>query len=147
MQLTKNDQWIGKKIKNFREGSVPVFSSEFIQGISLKKLFNIESNDDKPITLIAVTRNQLNNRNFSKYERYIRQELGFQRIYYGLWFDGERTEHDVLYAIPTDDDWSIQEHLNSHNHVNQGVAQIMALVVSSGGKIKTVRNYRLVNAF
>ena len=147
MQKTKHDNWIGEKIKNFRDGSVPVFSSEFIQGISLKKLFNIESIEDKPITLIAVTRNQLDNRHFSEYEKYIKEVLGFQRIYYGLWSDGERTEHDVLYAIPTDNIWTIQEHLNSHNHINQGITQVMALVVSSGGKIRTVNNYRFTNAF
>jgi hypothetical protein len=66
--------------------------------------------------------------------------LGLGRVYYGLWTDGKKVEYDVLYAIDTDDYEQIQNHLNGHNHMNQGIAQVMALVISSDGATKIVRN-------
>ena len=116
------------------------FSDESREILSLKQIHRIESVDGSPVTMIAVTRNQFNDRDFPKYENYIKNFLGYPRLYYGLWSDGFKYEHDVLYALPTDEDSVIQEHLNMHNHLNDGIAQVMGLVINSDGIEKVVRN-------
>jgi len=45
-----------------------------------------------------------------------------------------------LYAIPTDDYEEIQNHLNAHNQINQGIVQVMALIINSNGKDKVLNN-------
>lgn len=86
--------------------------------------------------MIAVTRHQYDIGNFQKYENYIKKTLKLSRIYYGLWSDGKKVEYDVLYAIPTEDYEEIQNHLNAHNQINQG----MVLVIFSDGTYKVIRN-------
>ena len=66
--------------------------------------------------------------------------MGLSRGYYGLWSDGKKVEYDVLYAIPTDNHKEIQNHLNAHNDMNQGIPQRMALIINSNGKYKAVNN-------
>ncbi len=146
MESTENDNWILNHLKKFNSKSLPVFSSEFAQGISLKKIHEIESVDNKPITLIAVTRNQPNNNNFNEYSNYIKDILEFDRVYFGLWHDGNRIEHDVLYVLPTDNYHDVQVNLNMHNHLNGGLAQVMALTIFPDGSAKAVMN-TIFNAF
>jgi len=131
--------------KTFTEKSEPVFLNEIPEKLPLKKIHEIESVDGKPISMIAVTRIQYDVSNFLKYENYIKSERGFSRVYYGLWPDSKRNknERDVLYAIPTDDNEEIQNHLNLHNHMNQGMAQEMALIIDSNGKWETRDNLPL----
>ena len=140
MEQTKNDNWILNHLKKFNSESLPVFSSEFEQGISLKRIYELESVDNKPITLIAVTRNQSDNNNFNDYKDYIKETLKFHTVYFGLWHDGDRVEHDVLYALPTDDYEEVQVNLNMHDHLNDGMAQVMGLTVFKDGNAKAVVN-------
>ena len=126
--------------KNFTEKSKPLFLDKMGEKISLKEIYDLESTNDKPISLIAVTRHQYDISNFPKYVKYIKKTLGFSRVYYGLWSDGGKVEYDVLYVIPTDDFEQILNHLNAHDHMNQGTAQVMALVIDSKGKYKIIRN-------
>lgn len=137
---TKNDNWILNHLDKFNCESLPLFSSEFEQGISLKRIYEIESKNNKPITLIAVTRNQYDNSNFDKYESYIKEHLEISNVYFGLWHDGKKTEHDVLYALPTNDYEEVQVHLNMHNGVNGGLAQVMGLEVDSDSNTKAILN-------
>jgi hypothetical protein len=128
--------------KNFTKDSEPVYFNDSAEKLTLKKIHEIESVNEKSISLIAVTRHQYDTSNFLKYENYIKTILGFSRIYYGLWPDNEnRIEYDVLYVIPTDNFEDIQNHLNAHNHMNQGFAQRMALIIFSDGESKPVGNY------
>ena len=78
--------------------------------------------------------------NFPKFANYIKNKLGIYTIYYGLWTGGNRVEYDVLYVLPTDDHSTIQKHLNSHNFLNDGVTQRMALVISHDGSTKIIEN-------
>jgi len=128
--------------ETFTEESEPVYLNEMGEQLPLKKIHKIESVGDKPVSMIAVTRHQYDISNFSEYEKYIKNTLKFRRIYYGLWPNSKikKIEYDVLYAIPTDDYEEIQKHLNAHNHMNQGITQEMALVISSDGTSKTVQN-------
>jgi len=127
--------------KNFTEKSEPVFLNENGEKLTLKKIHEIESVSDKPICMIAVTRHQYDISNFPKYENYVKKTLRFNRLYYGLWTDGKKVEYDVLYVIPTDDFEQIQNHLNAHNHMNQGIAQAMALIINSDGIHKIIENH------
>ncbi len=126
--------------KNFTEKSEPIFVDKMGKKISLKKLHAIESIKDKPISMIAVTRHQYDLSNFPRYVNYVKNKLRVDRVYFGLWPDDKKTEYDVLYAIGTDDYEQIQNHLNAHSHMNQGVAQVMALIISSDGEWKPVKN-------
>ena len=130
------------KIQNvFDQFSEPVYLDENANPISLIKIHQIESISGRPVTLIAVTKHQYNTKNFTKYENYVKK-LGHARIYYGFWPDTQKNkiELDVLYCIPTDDQNQIQEHLNMHDAINQQTPQSMALVISAGGKYKTIEN-------
>ena len=131
--------------KTFTENSEPVYLNELCEQLPLKKIHEIESIEGKPIALIAVTRIQYDVRNFPKYENYIKSKRGFSRVYYGLWPDKskKKSEWDVLYAIPTDEHEQIQTHLNAHNHMNQGIAQKMALIIDSNGEWETRYNLLL----
>ncbi len=128
--------------KTFSEKSKPVFLNEMGEKLSLKKIHEIESVGGKPISMIAVTRHQYDTSNFPKYENYIKNELNHSRFYYGLWPDSKikKSEWDVLYAIPTDEHEQIQNHLNAHNHMNQGIAQVMALIIDSNGNYIVLKN-------
>ncbi len=148
VKKTRKDHVLNKKIsttfsrieKTFTEKSEPIFLNDMGEQISLKKIHKIESVGGKPISMIAVTRHQYDTSNFLKYKNYIKKELKLSRVYYGLWTDGKKVEYDVLYAIPTDDHEQIQNHLNAHNHMNQGIAQVMALIIDSNGKYKVLKN-------
>ncbi len=126
--------------KNFTEKSEPVFLNEMGKKLTLKKIHEIESIGDKPVSMIAVTRHQYDISNFPDYEKYIKNRLCHNRIYYGLWPDGKKIEYDVLYVIPTDNFEEIQKHLNAHNHMNHGVAQAMSLIIYSGGRYEILKN-------
>lgn len=128
--------------KGFDENSPPVYFDERGDKISLAKIHEMESVNGSPVSLIAVTRQQFGVMNFSKYEKYIRNEFPENRVYYGLWSDSEtqHVEYDVLYAIPTDNFEQVQEHLNLHDGMNKGVTQKMALVIFSGGAFEIIEN-------
>jgi len=128
--------------KTFTEESEPVYLNEMGEKLTLKKIHEIESDGNKPVSMIAVTRLQYDISNFPEYEKYLKNTFNLSRIYYGLWPNSKikKVEYDVLYAIPTDDYEEIQMHLNTHNNMNQGIAQEMALVISSDGTSKIVKN-------
>jgi hypothetical protein len=130
--------------KNFTEKSEPIFFDNTGEKISLKKIYNLESVDDKPISMIAVTRHQYDTDNFSTYRNYIQNDLKFERFYYGLWPDEKenKVEYDVLYVIPTNNNEKVQDHLNSHNHMNNGQSQAMALVIFADGSSEIIENSR-----
>lgn len=128
--------------KNFTEKSKPVFLDEMGEKISLSKIYNLESVDDKPISMIAVTRHQYDVNDFSKYVDYIQNNLKISTIYYGLWPGVNKVEYDVLYIVDTVDEDTIQKHLNAHNFLNDGVSQKMALVISNDGTTKIIENSR-----
>jgi hypothetical protein len=126
--------------KSFSENSEPIFLNENAEKISLKEIHEIESVDGKPISLIGVTRHQYDISKFPDYENYVKNTLKLSRIYFGLWSDGEKTEYDVLYAIPTNDYEEVLNHLNAHDQMNKKTAQSMALIINSNGKYKVIRN-------
>ena len=128
--------------KNFTEKSKPVFLDEMGDKISLSKIYNLESVDDRPISMIAVTRHQYDVNDFSKYVDYIKNNLKISTIYYGLWPGVNKVEYDVLYIVDTVDEDTIQKHLNAHNFLNDGVSQKMALVISNDGTTKIIENSR-----
>ena len=136
----KIQETFSKLDKTFSQNSEPVFLNENAEQISLKTIHEIESVNNNPISLIAVTRHQYDISKFSKYENYIKNSLKQSRIYYGLWSDGAKTEYDVLYAIPTDDYEEVLNHLNAHDQMNKKTTQSMALVIDSDGKYKIIRN-------
>ncbi|MBT4327663.1 MAG: hypothetical protein HOD60_12300 [Candidatus Nitrosopelagicus sp.] len=131
-------------MKTFTEKSKPVFLDDNGSKLSLKEIYEIESINEKPISLIAVTRHQYDINEFPKYEKYVK-EYGNKRFYYGLWPDEKenKVEYDILYAIPTSDNEEVQRHLNSHNHMNQGNSQSMALVIFSNGDSEIIKNSKM----
>ena len=124
----------------FTDNLEPTFGDHNGNPISLKKIHEIESINHKPITMIAVTRKQFDESDLDRYKRYIINDLGFPRFYHGFWHDGDNIEFDILYAIPTDDRTVILEHLNKHNKINDGHAQIMGLVIHMNGDFEKVVN-------
>ena len=106
----------------------------------MKQIHELECNTDSPVAMIAVTRHQYHVYNFPKYVDYIKNQLGVDTIYYGLWTGGNRVEYDVLYVIPTNDHDIIQKHLNTHDFLNDGVSQKMALVISNDGTSEIIEN-------
>ena len=126
--------------KNFTIHSKPVMFDENFNKIALKQIHELECNTDSPVTMIAVTRHQYHVYNFPKYVDYIKNQLGIDTIYYGLWTGGNRVEYDVLYVIPTNDHDIIQKHLNTHDFLNDGVSQKMALVISNDGTSEIIEN-------
>ena len=108
--------------------------------ISLKELHKRESVNGDPITMIAVTRKQFNEINLTKYKEYVMNELGLPRFYHGVWSDGNNIEFDIVYAIPTDNNKVIQEHLNKHNAINDGLNQVMGLIIYKNGEFKNIKN-------
>ena len=85
--LSKNE--INKKItctlqkyeKTFTAKSEPVLVDENRNEITLKQIHELECFDSKPVTMIAVTRNQYNADNFSKYVNYIKNNLKITLFY------------------------------------------------------------------
>ena len=126
--------------KNFTIHSKPVMFDENFNKIPMKQIHELECNTDSPVAMIAVTRHQYHVYNFPKYVDYIKNQLGVDTIYYGLWTGGNRVEYDVLYVLPTDDHSTIQKHLNTHDFLNDGVSQKMALVISNDGTSEIIEN-------
>jgi len=126
--------------KNFTIHSKPVMFDENFNKIPMKQIHELECNTDSPVAMIAVTRHQYHVYNFPKYVDYIKNQLGVDTIYYGLWTGGNRVEYDVLYVIPTNDHDIIQKHLNTHDFLNDGVSQKMALVISNDGTSEIIEN-------
>ena len=124
----------------FTKHSDSVMFDENFNHISMKEIRNLESTSNAPITMIAVTRYQYDVDNFSKYVDYIKNNLKISTVYYGLWPDEDKVEYDVLYVIDSVDDNTIQKHLNTHNFLNDGVSQEMALVISNDGTTKIIKN-------
>ena len=128
--------------KTFTKESDPVFLDENGKKLTMKEIHNKECVGDKPITMIAVSRHQYDVANFPKYINYIKNTLKKNTIYYGLYPDEKRkkVEYDVLYAIPTNDYDEIQKHLNAHDHMNNGIAQMKGLTISQDGTHITTDN-------
>ena len=128
--------------KTFTKKSDPVFLDENTKKLTMKEIHNKECVGTKPITMIAVSRHQYDVAKFPKYANYIKNTLKKNTIYYGLYPDEKRkkVEYDVLYTIPTNDYDEIQKHLNAHDHMNDGVAQMKGLTISQDGAHITTDN-------
>ena len=128
--------------KSFTENSNPWYLDKCGEKITLQEIQNTADIGDNSVALIAVTREQYNMDNFSKYREYIRNALNKDTIYYGLWLDIEKnkTEWDVVYTIDAVNYDEIQKHLNLHNEINNGLAQKMALIIDKTGKCEIQNN-------
>ena len=82
----------------FTDNLEPTFGDHNGNPISLKEIYEIESINNKPITMIAVTRKQFDERDLDRYRKYVTNELGLSRFYHGFWHDGDSIEFDILYA-------------------------------------------------
>ena len=134
-EIDKKIQRIFEKFeKIFTENSNPLYLDKCGKRITLQEIHDKADIGDNSIVLIAVTSEQYNKDNFSKYREYIKNDLNKNTIYYGLWPDSKKnkTEWDVLYTIENDND-EIQKHLNLHNQINNGLAQKMALIIDKDG--------------
>ena len=134
-EIDKKIQRIFEKFeKIFTENSNPLYLDKCGKRITLQEIHDKADIGDKSVVLIAVTSEQYNKDNFSKYREYIKNDLNKNTIYYGLWPDSKKnkTEWDVLYTIENDND-EIQKHLNLHNQINNGLAQKMALIIDKDG--------------
>ena len=146
----ENQESIDKKIqiifekneKTFTENSDPLYLDKCGKRITLQEIHDKADIGDNSVVLIAVTSEQYNIDNFSKYREYIKNDLNKNTIYYGLWPDSKKnkTEWDVLYTIDSTDRDEIQKHLNLHNQINNGVAQKMALIIDKDGKWEIQNN-------
>ena len=70
--------------------------------------------------------------------------LNENTFYYGLWpdKDKDKVEYDISYVIQNN--WeNIQKHLNLHDHMNDGLAQKMALIIDRDGKWEIQNNEKL----
>ena len=134
-EIDKKIQRIFEKFeKIFTENSNPLYLDKCGKRITLQEIHDKADIGNKSVVLIAVTSEQYNKDNFSKYREYIKNDLNKNTIYYGLWPDSKKnkTEWDVLYTIENDND-EIQKHLNLHNQINNGLAQKMALIIDKDG--------------
>ena len=134
--------------KTFTAKSPSIYFDDAGNKISLKEIYDENNILGNLIVLIAVTRNQYDLNEFPKYVDYIKNSLKKNKIYYGLWTDrittdSGKVEYDVLYVIHRDNFNEIQTHLNSHDHMNHGDKQEMALVISHDGSSKIIKNKKL----
>ena len=127
--------------EKFSEKSSPTYLDKYGNRITLQEIHDEADIGDKSVVLIAVTSEQYNKDNFLKYREYIENKLKKDIIYYGLWPDTKKnkTEWDVVYTIDNNSD-EIQRHLNLHDHMNDGVAQKMALIIDKDGKWEIQNN-------
>ncbi len=149
----QNQEQIDKKIlevfkkfeKIFTENNNPLYFDKCGKKVTLQKIHDKADIGDNSLVLIAVTREQYNMNNFSKYREYIKNTLNKDTIYYGLWPDIEKnkTEWDVVYTIETENYYEIQKHLNLHNEINNGLAQKMALIIDKTGNWEIQNNERI----
>ena len=135
---------VSDKEEKFSEKSSPTYLDKYGNRITLQEIHDEADIGDKSVVLIAVTSEQYNKDNFSKYREYIENKLKKDIIYYGLWPDTKKnkTEWDVVYTIDNNSD-EIQRHLNLHDHMNNGLAQKMALIIDKDGKWKIQNNEKL----
>lgn len=136
--------------KTFTRDSPSVMFDELGKKLTNKEIYDIENTSNSAIVMIAVTRHQYSTEQFPKYIKYVKNELKKDRFYYGLWTDRKipesgQVEYDILYVLHTDDDNTIQRHLNSHNHMNNGIAQAMALRIFQNGDSEPIKNRTLDN--
>ena len=144
-EIDKKIQRIFEKFeKIFTENSNPLYLDKCGKRITLQEIHDKADIGDKSVVLIAVTSEQYNKDNFSKYREYIKNDLNKNTIYYGLWPDSKKnkTEWDVLYTIENDND-EIQKHLNLHNQINNGLAQKMALIIDKNGNWSIQNNSKM----
>ncbi len=156
-KCNQNQEQIDKKISNmfkkfektFTEHSNPLYLDKCGEKITLQEIQNKADVGNNPVVLIAVTREQYNMDNFSKYREYIKNTLNKDTIYYGLWpnIEKNKTEWDVVYTIDAVNYDQIQKHLNLHNEINNGLAQKMALIIDKTGKCKIQNNENLITKF
>jgi hypothetical protein len=149
-KCNENQEQIDKKIldvfkkfeKTFTENNNPLYLDKCGKRVTLQKIHDMADIGDNSLVLIAVTREQYNMNNFSKYREYIKNILNKDTIYYGLWPDIEKnkTEWDVAYTIETVNYDEIQKHLNLHNRINNGLAQSMALIIEKTGNWEIQHN-------
>ena len=152
-KCNQNQEQIDKKIldifkkfgKTFTEKSDPLYLDKCGKKVTLQKIHDKANIGDNSLALIAVTREQYNMNNFSKYREYIKNTLNKDTIYYGLWHDIEKnkTEWDVAYTIEAVNYDKIQKHLNLHNEINNGLAQSMALIIDKTGNWEIQHNENL----
>ena len=152
-KCNQNQAQIDKKIldvfkkfeKTFTENNNPLYLDKCGNQVTLQKIHDKAGMGDNSLALIAVTREQYNMNNFSKYREYIKNTLNTDTIYYGLWHDIEKnkTEWDVVYTIETANYDKIQKHLNLHNEINNGLAQKMALIIDKKGNWEIQHNENL----
>ena len=152
-KCNQNQEQIDKKIldifkkfgKTFTEKSDPLYLDKCGKKVTLQKIHDEAGIGDNSLVLIAVTREQYNMNNFSKYREYIKNTLNKDTIYYGLWPDKEKNiaEWDVVYTIETVNHDEIQKHLNLHNEINNGLAQKMALIIDKKGNWEIQHNENL----
>ena len=152
-KYNQNQEQIDKKISNvfkkfektFTENSNPLYLDKCGEKITLQEIQNKADVGNNPVVLIAVTREQYNMDNFSKYREYIKNTLNKDTIYYGLWpnIEKNKTEWDVVYVIETVNYDEIQKHLNLHNEINNGLAQKMALIIDKTGNWEIQNNENL----
>ena len=141
-EIDKKIQKIFEKFeKIFTENSNPLYLDKCGKRITLQEIHDKADIGNKSVVLIAVTSEQYNKDNFSNYREYIKNDLNKNTIYYGLWPDSKKnkTEWDVVYTIDNNSD-EIQKHLNLHDHMNDGVAQKMALIIDKDGKWEIQNN-------
>jgi hypothetical protein len=130
--------------KGFTEKSKPAYWNECAEKITLKEIHDNANIGDSPVVLIAVTRQQYNLHNFSKFRKYLKDVVKTDTIYYGLWPDAKnnKVEYDILYTIENNSE-EIQKHLNLHNQMNEGLVQKMALIIDKNGNWKVEKNKNL----
>jgi hypothetical protein len=149
-KCNQNQEQIDKKIldvfkkfeKTFTENSNPLYLDKCGEKVTLQEIQNKAAMGDNSVVLIAVTREQYNMDNFSKYREYIKNALNKDTIYYGLWrnIEKNKTEWDIVYTIDTVSYDEIQKHLNLHNEINNGLAQKMALIIDKTGNWEIQNN-------
>ena len=100
---------------------------------------------ERSVVLIAVTRQQYNFDRFPEYRKYLKDVVKTDTTYYGLWPDtkNNKVEYDILYTINSTEKNEIQRHLNLHDHMNDGLAQKMALIIDKDGKWEIQNNKKL----
>ena len=131
--------------KTFTDKSEPLYWDRCGEKVTLKQIQNNANVGDNSIALIAVTREQYDTGNFSKYRDHIKNTFAKNVVWYGLWCntDNGRVEYDILYTIENNLK-EIQKHLKLHNQINNGVTQKMALVIDKDGNWKIQNNERYV---
>jgi hypothetical protein len=127
--------------KEFTEKSEPLYWDKCGETITLKQIQKNADIGDSSLALIAVTRQQYNTDDFTRYREHIKNTLAKDTLYYGLWYntDNGRVEYDILYSIENSLQ-EIQKHLNLHNQINNGVTQKMALIIDKDGSWKIQSN-------